>query len=152
MFLACSSQVFHGLSLSTQALDPLSRRSLSSSSLTLSDPQQHRQHHRPHHRQHHHHHHHYAHHQPAHQAADHTTYSEASQVSKEKETKDTKRSKKAPNRILRSPVTYAYVRGISGLPTQRIPRHRLAPNPSAGYCRGPVAGTSPGLSRHAYNS
>lgn len=28
-----------------------------------------------------------------------------------------------PKRILRSPVTYTYVRGLSGLPTQRVPRH-----------------------------
>lgn len=27
-----------------------------------------------------------------------------------------------PKRILRSPVTYTYVRGLSGLPTQRVPR------------------------------
>lgn len=27
-----------------------------------------------------------------------------------------------PKRILRSPITYTYVRGISGLPTQRVPR------------------------------
>lgn len=35
-----------------------------------------------------------------------------------------KKSKKnAPKRILRPPVTYTYVRGLSGLPTQRIPRN-----------------------------
>lgn len=39
-------------------------------------------------------------------------------------TKPPKRQKKSvtPKRILRPPVTYTYVRGISGLPTQRIPR------------------------------
>lgn len=30
-----------------------------------------------------------------------------------------------PKRILRSPVTYTYVRGLSGLPTQRVPRHAV---------------------------
>lgn len=39
-------------------------------------------------------------------------------------TKENKRkSKKAPKRILRSPVTYTYVKGLSGLPTQRVPRN-----------------------------
>lgn len=37
-------------------------------------------------------------------------------------TKENKRkSKKTPKRILRSPMTYTYVKGLSGLPTQRIP-------------------------------
>ncbi|XP_049957978.1 putative lysozyme-like protein [Schistocerca serialis cubense] len=31
-------------------------------------------------------------------------------------------NKKSPKRILRSPVAYTYVRGLSGLPTQRVPR------------------------------
>ncbi|KAM3966452.1 uncharacterized protein ACR2FA_012759 [Aphomia sociella] len=30
-----------------------------------------------------------------------------------------------PKRILRPPVTYTYVRGLSGLPTQRVPRHMV---------------------------
>ncbi|CAH0584250.1 unnamed protein product [Chrysodeixis includens] len=30
-----------------------------------------------------------------------------------------------PKRILRQPVTYTYVRGLSGLPTQRVPRHTV---------------------------
>lgn len=30
-----------------------------------------------------------------------------------------------PQRILRPPVTYTYVRGLSGLPTQRVPRHNV---------------------------
>lgn len=41
-------------------------------------------------------------------------------------TKDTKRkltNKTAPKKILRTPVTYTYVKGLSGLPTQRIPRN-----------------------------
>lgn len=36
-----------------------------------------------------------------------------------------RQSKKSaqPKRLLRPPVTYTYVRGMSGLPTQRVPRH-----------------------------
>lgn len=36
-----------------------------------------------------------------------------------------KKTKKSttPKRILRPPVTYTYVRGLSGLPTQRVPRN-----------------------------
>lgn len=30
-----------------------------------------------------------------------------------------------PKRILRPPVTYTYVRGLSGLPTQRVPRQTM---------------------------
>ncbi|XP_028039036.1 uncharacterized protein LOC114249601 [Bombyx mandarina] len=30
-----------------------------------------------------------------------------------------------PKRILRPPVTYTYVRGLSGLPTQRVPRYAV---------------------------
>ncbi|KAJ8979115.1 hypothetical protein NQ317_017957 [Molorchus minor] len=38
--------------------------------------------------------------------------------------KDKRKTKKpAPKRILRQPVTYTYVKGLSGLPTQRIPRN-----------------------------
>ncbi|KYM86122.1 hypothetical protein ALC53_04316 [Atta colombica] len=37
--------------------------------------------------------------------------------------KGKKHAKKSPKRILRSPVSYIYVRGPSGLPTQRIPRN-----------------------------
>ncbi|KAJ8924850.1 hypothetical protein NQ315_001005 [Exocentrus adspersus] len=37
-------------------------------------------------------------------------------------TKEKRKSKKpAPKRILRQPVAYTYVKGLSGLPTQRIP-------------------------------
>lgn len=34
-----------------------------------------------------------------------------------------RKKQQQPQRILRSPVTYTYVRGLSGLPTQRVPRH-----------------------------
>ncbi|KAI4499462.1 hypothetical protein M0802_005358 [Mischocyttarus mexicanus] len=34
-----------------------------------------------------------------------------------------KHAKKSPKRILRSPVSYTYVRGLSGLPTQRVPKN-----------------------------
>lgn len=37
-------------------------------------------------------------------------------------TKERKSKKSAPKRILRQPVTYTYVKGLSGLPTQRVPR------------------------------
>lgn len=37
--------------------------------------------------------------------------------------KEKKHAKKSPKRILRSPVSYMYVRGLSGLPTQRVPRN-----------------------------
>ncbi|CAB3251532.1 unnamed protein product [Arctia plantaginis] len=33
-----------------------------------------------------------------------------------------------PKRILRPPVTYTYVRGLSGLPTQRVPLHTVCCN------------------------
>jgi len=36
--------------------------------------------------------------------------------------KEKKHAKKSPKRILRSPVPHMYVRGPSGLPTQRVPR------------------------------
>lgn len=39
--------------------------------------------------------------------------------------KEKKHAKKSPKRILRSPVSYIYVRGPSGLPTQRIPRNSV---------------------------
>lgn len=43
-----------------------------------------------------------------------------SSSSKEGKKKSSKKS--TPKRILRPPVTYTYVRGLSGLPTQRVPR------------------------------
>ncbi|XP_076624368.1 uncharacterized protein LOC143343392 [Colletes latitarsis] len=39
------------------------------------------------------------------------------------EGKENKHAKKSPKRILRSPVSYTYVRGLSGLATQRVPRN-----------------------------
>lgn len=36
-----------------------------------------------------------------------------------------KKEKKVPKSILRHPTSYTYVRGLSGLPTQRIPRNQL---------------------------
>ncbi|KAK9880826.1 hypothetical protein WA026_013153 [Henosepilachna vigintioctopunctata] len=43
-------------------------------------------------------------------------------------TKEVKRKtvKKSPKKILRSPVAYTYVKGLSGLPTQRIPKNQLS--------------------------
>lgn len=39
-------------------------------------------------------------------------------------TKEVKRKvKNAPKKILRAPVSYTYVKGLSGLPTQRVPRN-----------------------------
>lgn len=43
--------------------------------------------------------------------------------SKWENNKEKKHVKKSPKRILRSPVSYMYVRGLSGLPTQRVPRN-----------------------------
>lgn len=40
----------------------------------------------------------------------------------EKKTKSSKKS--APQKILRSPVTYTYIKGLSGLPTQRVPKRQ----------------------------
>lgn len=37
--------------------------------------------------------------------------------------KEKKLTKKSPKRILREPVSYTYIRGLSGLPTQRVPRN-----------------------------
>ncbi|XP_055844413.1 uncharacterized protein LOC129910850 [Episyrphus balteatus] len=43
--------------------------------------------------------------------------------SKESHQKPTKKTTtKPPQRILRQPVTYTYLKGMSGLPTQRVPR------------------------------
>ncbi|RLU23463.1 hypothetical protein DMN91_003667 [Ooceraea biroi] len=41
---------------------------------------------------------------------------------KSENNKEKKHAKKSPKKILRSPVLYMYVRGPSGLPTQRVPR------------------------------
>ncbi|XP_029672252.1 SKI/DACH domain-containing protein 1 [Formica exsecta] len=43
--------------------------------------------------------------------------------SKWENNKEKKHAKKSPKKILRSPVPYMYVRGLSGLPTQRVPRN-----------------------------
>lgn len=47
-----------------------------------------------------------------------------------------KRTKKSPQRILRQPASYTYVRGISGLPTHRVVNTRGCYNNqfSRGYC------------------
>lgn len=44
-------------------------------------------------------------------------------ISNRMDTAEKKHSKKSPKRILRAPVSYTYVRGLSGLPTQRVPRN-----------------------------
>lgn len=44
-------------------------------------------------------------------------------ISAKWEGKENKHTKKSPKRILRSPVAYTYVKGLSGLPTQRVPRN-----------------------------
>ena len=44
-------------------------------------------------------------------------------LSTKSEKSEKKHLKKSPKRILRSPVAYTYVRGLSGLPTQRVPRN-----------------------------
>ncbi|XP_048514541.1 uncharacterized protein LOC105689633 [Athalia rosae] len=43
--------------------------------------------------------------------------------SNRRETKEKKHVKKSQKSILRSPVSYTYVRGLSGLPTHRVPRN-----------------------------
>ncbi|XP_018322809.1 uncharacterized protein LOC108735369 [Agrilus planipennis] len=51
-----------------------------------------------------------------------TSRSQSCSRSKQKR-KSSKKS--SPKKILRSPVTYTYVKGLSGLPTQRIPRSEV---------------------------
>lgn len=60
------------------------------------------------------------------------TRSHSSSSAKEVKRKSNKKS--TPKRILRSPVTYTYVKGLSGLPTQRIPKRqsRMFSNSSCG--------------------
>ncbi|XP_076240925.1 uncharacterized protein LOC143183285 [Calliopsis andreniformis] len=48
-------------------------------------------------------------------------------ITSKREGKENKHAKKSPKRILRSPVSYMYVRGLSGLPTQRVPRNVTQP-------------------------
>ena len=47
---------------------------------------------------------------------------QALKISTQIDLNEKKFTKKIPKRILRPPVTYIYVRGLSGLPTQRVPR------------------------------
>ncbi|GJQ68316.1 hypothetical protein Trydic_g16911 [Trypoxylus dichotomus] len=61
----------------------------------------------------------------------------------EKDKKSKKGKKPAPKRILRSPVKYVYVKGWSGLPTQRIP----VPRTYASYPGGRRAQHIAGLNR-----
>ncbi|KAF2880125.1 hypothetical protein ILUMI_26060 [Ignelater luminosus] len=62
-----------------------------------------------------------------------TTRSQSCSSGKETKRKTTKKS--SPKRILRSPVSYTYVKGLSGLPTQRVPRNqpRVCFNGNCGY-------------------
>lgn len=46
----------------------------------------------------------------------------SSTPSKEPKPKKTKKTPPAPKRILRQPISYTYLKGMSGLPTQRVPR------------------------------
>lgn len=48
-----------------------------------------------------------------------------------------RKSKKPAKRILRSPVTYTYVKGLSGLPTQRVPRNPMVFLNNTCSCNGP---------------
>ncbi|KAH0546451.1 putative protein TPRXL [Cotesia glomerata] len=48
--------------------------------------------------------------------------------------KEKKLTKKSPKKILRKPVTYTYVKGLSGLPTQRVPRNSTPELPSSFTC------------------
>ncbi|XP_030765933.1 uncharacterized protein LOC115889976 [Sitophilus oryzae] len=51
-------------------------------------------------------------------------YSRSQSCSNTKELKK-KKEKRVQKSILRTPTSYAYLKGMSGLPTQRIPRHQL---------------------------
>ncbi|KAJ8958095.1 hypothetical protein NQ318_006023 [Aromia moschata] len=56
-------------------------------------------------------------------------------------TKEKRKNKKpAPKRILRQPVSYTYVKGLSGLPTQRIPRNPRILNSACGCTMQYMAG------------
>lgn len=46
----------------------------------------------------------------------------SSTPNKEQKPKKTKKIPPAPKRILRQPISYTYLKGMSGLPTQRVPR------------------------------
>ncbi|XP_076391089.1 uncharacterized protein LOC143263900 [Megachile rotundata] len=60
-------------------------------------------------------------------------------ISSKWEGKENKHAKKSPKRILRSPVSYTYVRGLSGLPTQRVPRNVAQQLAMPCSCQDPVA-------------
>ncbi|CAL7941488.1 unnamed protein product [Xylocopa violacea] len=59
-------------------------------------------------------------------------------ISSKWEGKENKHTKKSPKRILRSPVSYTYVRGLSGLPTQRVPRNVAQQFTMPCSCQDPV--------------
>ncbi|XP_017884482.1 uncharacterized protein LOC108627657 [Ceratina calcarata] len=59
-------------------------------------------------------------------------------ISSKWEGKENKHAKKSPKRILRSPVSYTYVRGLSGLPTQRVPRNMAQHLAMPCSCQDPV--------------
>lgn len=71
-----------------------------------------------------------------------------SQSCSSKDSKKKSSKKSTPKRILRPPVTYTYVRGLSGLPTQRVPRPtpRLYTGQSGCGCT-PNNSYVPGLNR-----
>lgn len=46
-------------------------------------------------------------------------------ISTRPDSAENKCAKKNPKRILRSPVAYTYVKGLSGLPTKRVPRNAV---------------------------
>ncbi|XP_031348198.1 uncharacterized protein LOC116174422 [Photinus pyralis] len=62
-----------------------------------------------------------------------TVSARSQSCSNSKESK--KKAKKSPKKILRSPVSYTYVKGLSGLPTQRVPRNQsgVCYNGACGY-------------------
>ncbi|KOC68721.1 hypothetical protein WH47_06513 [Habropoda laboriosa] len=59
-------------------------------------------------------------------------------ISSKWEGKENKHTKKSPKRILRSPVSYTYVKGLSGLPTQRVPRNVAQQLTMPCSCQDPV--------------
>ena len=59
-------------------------------------------------------------------------------IASKREGKENKHVKKSPKRILRSPVSYTYIRGLSGLPTQRVPRNVAQPLSMPRSCQDSV--------------
>ncbi|XP_008544456.1 uncharacterized protein LOC130663750 [Microplitis mediator] len=55
-------------------------------------------------------------------------------VKLENNSKEKKLTKKSPKKILRKPVSYTYVKGLSGLPTQRVPRTSTPEHSSGCSC------------------